>query len=1145
MKPDHLPPLVQRFAALPPAAFQLLLLALAGVLLCLALWVPPLALIDIGAPGDALFLENFLPPEAETTGEVPPAERTNATTFRWSGPDSRLRFYGTGAARSHTLSLRFHGDPLVQAYDRRVRLERDGQPVATFEVTAPGWRVYQVLLPAEALSQRWLEPVTLDLVSSTYVPGSHAGRHLGIPIDWLRLTPMTSAGNPIGPPLGLALLLTWGLGLLAGVIGPIDRALLGQRACSGRALRVTGLVGLVTLGLLAWAQRDPYTLAWASTALPGVLLVGTLLAVGRWLTAAGRAADAPQRIATWYPFAGLILFVLVAHLLLLPPLPVAWRGTAAVLLLGVPGFLLALLTFRPERDPLLLTFLGLCGGLALPIPLLLGLHALPGPLPGWLLLLANDALILLLGGLLFRAALQDDPHQRQAAGDAPRVPPERHPWLALLALLILGTCLRLTYLGSAEFQGDEARPVILAAGVPVGQDEILLLNWKGPVEVLLPAGPLTLTGQIDEWTARLACALAGVGIILGGYLLARRMFAGNGGTALGLVAAAILTVDGLLIGFSRILQYQSIVVLMMLGAIWCGWCVYTGTPHPRRYLVGAAVCTAIALLAHYDGVFVLPVLVWLVVAGGWRHGWRPAQWLRLLALPALSGAGLLLSFYLPFALNERFGGNTIAYLNRRIEGGEQEASSILFNHLASYFYPQAAFYNLTFQFHTLALLLAGGLLAWIGRYLRPRWLGTTLAALLLVGSLLLVQAPERFALPGGLNWALLAFGLPLAGLLLAPATPAGLRTLLLWFTPAFVAMSFIIAKPGTHFYTISTPAALLIALAMVQAGHWLRERRWAWLQVPLASSGVALLLLSAFYLYLNFVRLVPEYYRVFPAARLDLFRASYGEVVPETSYFGFPHRDGWKVIGELYRQGILDGDYDSNVKKVVTGWYTRGVLRCAQEPAYYFAAWYEASKRAFIDIPPGYTLFGYVMVDDIRTLDIYSRAPVEQPPQRFTLSDYADSFNAQPIGSFPTVRALDALAPTHPLAAAWQHGVLLHGYDLDHQSLAPGATAALSLYWEAPAAAAALTDYTVVVELRDATGQVVASATPYCLPPAPATWPTRYINDTSFTLTADEHLPPGDYTLEVSLRHTANGAPFPRPDGTSILRVTNLRIQGE
>src|SRR4029450_1268076 len=96
---------------------------------------------------------------------------------------------------------------------------------------------------------------------------------------------------------------------------------------------------------------------------------------------------------------------LLAHALLPAPLPVVWRGAAALLLLGLPGVLLALIVFDDERELLTQVFLGLCGAISIAALLLLALHALPGPLSWWLVLGVVDALSVLLGlRLLGRAA---------------------------------------------------------------------------------------------------------------------------------------------------------------------------------------------------------------------------------------------------------------------------------------------------------------------------------------------------------------------------------------------------------------------------------------------------------------------------------------------------------------------------------------------------------------------------------------------------------------------------------------------------------------------------------------------------------------------------------------------------------------------
>ena len=307
-----------------------------------------------------------------------------------------------------------------------------------------------------------------------------------------------------------------------------------------------------------------------------------------------RSTSFPHRL---YHLLLLSFFLLITHLALLLTMHIVWHGMAALLLIIFPGVLLALLGFSAESDVLTRIFLGLCGGLVLPVPLLLALQALPGPLHGWWVLLASDGLSLALAWLLL--------HQRVDVSVEARSHP-RGVMLVLGVIILIGAVLRLRFLGSAEFQGDEARALLMAVGAFYGQDGILLLHTKGPLEILLPLGPLVITGQINEWVARLPFALAGIGSILGSYVLAHTLGSNldhrpNTSAYIGLVAATIVALDGLLIAFSRIVQYQSVLVLLMLGSLWCCWRFYAGAIQHQRYLVSAAVLAAVGLLAHYDG----------------------------------------------------------------------------------------------------------------------------------------------------------------------------------------------------------------------------------------------------------------------------------------------------------------------------------------------------------------------------------------------------------------------------------------------------------------------------------------------------------------------------------------------------------------
>jgi hypothetical protein len=859
-----------------------------------------------------------------------------------------------------------------------------------------------------------------------------------------------------------------------------------------------------------------------------------------------------------------VAVLVLAHLLLLPPLPVAVRGAAAHVVLALPGVLLALRLFGSERDTpehhapgVIVLFLALCGSLVVAPLLLLALHTLPGVPQWWLLLLLCDAISLALIAQNVKRKKGKQPQRHEEHEEAhegmlnlsPATPP-RAPFFTLpfAFFMVTGAVLRLLFLGSAEFQGDEANVILMATGVLHGHDDVLLLHRKGPLEVLLVAGPLVLTHHINELVARLPFAVAGIGVLLGVYLLAQRIAAHSPPThavprftlhvSLTTLAVAIVALDGFLIAFSRIVQYQSVVLVLSMGALWCCWRFYEGGAAYGRYLLAAAAMVAVGLLAHYDTIFITPVLALLVLLGGLRRGWRVQQWLRAVAAPLLLAAGVLAAFFVPFVTHERFA-RTTDYLAQRM--AESEQSSIFFNNLGRY-YALATYYNTTYQMLALGVALLLALLVWLCLSVRPRWLGVLLAALLLSGAVLLVLAPQRFLLPlqpfgseRHLNWAVVAAGVPLAALIVARATPMPLRVLLLWFTPPFLTMSFLIARPNTHFYAMSCAAALLIAWAVVQLIGWLRcqQRRWLapLLLTPLLLGGVVLVLLTLPYLSIVYVRQVPEYRRTFPDARPGIYLAGYGDTLPEDgSYFGFTHRDGWKVIGELYRRGVLQGDYDSNQKSLVTGWYTRGAFRCGHDPAYYFAARFEPYRF----VPETYHLAGAVTVDGIRTLDIYSRERPQEPLPVFALRDYAPTFDAVAVGNFPMQRALAETLPQYRTQAAWQGGVRLRGYDLDRRTLQAGQTAVLLLSWQVDGDATVaeqvtrqLQGYEVAVVLTGAQGEVVSSGVAFCDVIAPETWRSGEAIQSAFLLTNNAAIPPGTYSIQVGLWHQGEQRWFP------------------
>lgn len=930
------------------------LIALVVVLLAARLLNPPARLIDIGGPGDAYLAANFYQPE-----------HAGSLTFRWSGPNSLLQLPNL-TSQGVVLSVRLHG----RAAGQPLYLQAPSATTSLATLSAhPDWRVYRVLLPP---STRAEAPRALQLVTALGQPGASDPRELGVALDWVRLQPLPGVGALL-PMVGQSLLFGWALALLAATLWITQGAWAPAEPSAAQGRRTLALLGVVAGGLLWWAWQDPYALLWLLPLQAGPLALVTVMTAGMgwtvWKPAQiGRLGTIPHGEVIWP-----LTVLAIAHLTLWSPLPPAWRGGAALLILWAPGWLLARRWTASQPDEAVRLLLGICGALGLQVVLLLAGALLPLDLAPWALLLTCDLLALCGVALLWRVPAS--PAQPMGGGARAGV------LLALILMLAAG--LRLPALGSAELHDDEASVFIAAARLVQGDREILLTQLKGPAQILLAAGPLALTGELTEQVARLQFALAGLGVVVGGFVLARGM---AGSVAAGLIAALILALDGFMIAFSRIVQYQSLVVLLVMGAIWCAWRFCEDASRSPRALMGAATLFAAALLGHYDAIFAAPALAWLVLVGGQRRRWPLAQWARYLAWPALAAGALLASFYVPFALHPH-AAEVSAHLSERT--GQTRSGRALYNNLASS-YGLLSFYNLAGMTQLLTVLLVGGLAGALARMPRVRR-QSVFVSLVLAGSCAgLASPPGRELLVSASPVAVALLALPVAALLLAPTTPTALRSLLIWCGAGGMAMLFLIAQPRTHIYVFTVPLALLAGWSGAALLAWLHHSRARYLRLPLVGAALTLGLLALLHQATLYVRQSPEYQRAYPAAALAPLAMS--APIDIDARFGFPSRDGWKVIGELYRRGVLHGPYASNQSTELLIWYLRGLQRCDATPDYVFVA-LSAPNPAF---PDAYARIGTVQVAGKDQIAIYARLP-QSRARVFALEDYVEDFDAQPI----------------------------------------------------------------------------------------------------------------------------------------------------
>jgi hypothetical protein len=785
----------------------------------------------------------------------------------------------------------------------------------------------------------------------------------------------------------------------------------------------------------------------------------------------------------------------VAHGFLFLPLPPALQPhlvqAVAALILGgfLPGALLvqALVGLSPappnwwERGVLSAgaAYVVLVGGM-------LAVSYLPGgpTLPSTLLLF-DAVTLLLLAYVAWRS--------RAAPASAPDLWPLHvdRRWLlaGALVLLLTGVLLRLGNLGYSDFQGDEARATLRAAATIQGYEDVLFLHKKGPTEILLPTALYTLTGHLTEATARLPFALANLAALFAVWLLGWRLF----NPLAGWIAAMFFALDGYFIGFARIVQYQSIVLLMSVLVVLILYRLVRKPQALTPYLALAALLLATGLLSHYEGVLVaLPAAVlWGVLL--WQQKTDRGRILRATAIAAVAGGALLAAFYVPYVINPRFAATYYYLTDRRIGGSPP------YNNLLDVFL-RTTLYSTTYYVLLLIGLTVAGML-------RVFWRGLRRPLALLAGGATLLLVGVTFFNPawltlGGRDWIIVPFVLLFGVLLLTPRQSLAERVIWLWFAAVMVLALFLTEKPRTHVYTFFIPWLLICGQVASLGFSWLSRRVGPRPTMILGGAAAALLILLfgayAFRYFVSTEEVMLNYFERRPAG----YWVTYAE--PDNkARFGFPLNNGWKVIGELYRQGELSGYFDTNEKEAwVPAWYSRGVERCPRDAAWFFEIrnlepWGTEDELAMEHyLRQGFEKWGKVQVEGRDKMIIYQRTgnhqefPTQLPNdglRTFQFEDFAGAFDDGAAPTLPLTYPSVDPEIAFPLNHNFGNLITLEGYDISHpQPLRPGDTIRLTLYWRGQAPIPA--NYKVFNQMYAADGKMQAQRDGYPVCDGRETW---------------------------------------------------------
>ncbi|MBD3366283.1 phospholipid carrier-dependent glycosyltransferase [candidate division WWE3 bacterium] len=434
-------------------------------------------------------------------------------------------------------------------------------------------------------------------------------------------------------------------------------------------------------------------------------------------------------------------------------------------------------------------------------------------------------------------------------------------------VLILGFItlwLRLVNLGYSDYQGDEIKAMFLPEeGQSVA--EFLLTQRKGPVQFIITFLLKLVDPTYDHrFLMRLPFAIAGVLAVFSFYKLIRQYFSRK----IAFFSAFFLATNGFFVAFSRIIQYQSFVIMFMILALYFFTLAFKKESWKIKGLYLGFLAWSLSILSHYDGVFIGPFVLYTFYR--WIKTYEiktMGQFLKAFILPSLMFTLLLCAFYIPFILE--LSKSTLSYWKGRIEGtgGKISSSKYLFT-----------VYQPIYVIHIyFALAVLGAL--------RILWK-------------LFIHFKNK-------NWDRMFLYFSLG----------------VWFVCAITFMEFFVNIPGTHIYTYLISLFWILGMGVMFIYELMKMifSKIAFSDVLFwLGTGVVFLFIFA-----QSHQIFVEHGTEYPWRSEKFFVWEFPRPTPifHLSIFGFPYYRHWDEIGEFVTNSENNGYYSTNERKSIARYH--------------------------------------------------------------------------------------------------------------------------------------------------------------------------------------------------------------------------------
>jgi len=239
--------------------------------------------------------------------------------------------------------------------------------------------------------------------------------------------------------------------------------------------------------------------------------------------------------------------------------------------------------------------------------------------------------------------------------------------LQIVLLIAVSLVLRLAGLGYSNLQGDEINTLCRFSDYETrGQFLLYLLGQrKGPVQFLVTCVfSLFDPSFSSELALRLPFAIANLIALACFFFLVYRLFT----LQIAIYSSFLLAANGIFIAFARIVQYQSFVILGVMGGILGLTLALQNEKWRVLGLYLGLISAAMGLLAHFDAAFMIPPMA-VLVAHWWIKFRDQPDFARLRAhlIAAIAlFTFLVLGFYIEYALH--LGRYQLNYWENRLTG---------------------------------------------------------------------------------------------------------------------------------------------------------------------------------------------------------------------------------------------------------------------------------------------------------------------------------------------------------------------------------------------------------------------------------------------------------------------------------------------